>query len=152
MEVFKAKLEFQTEDDMRDNVASSHTIMFSSVTRAGADLTRDVMRWFLNRRQNMPEHFTRLCALTICGQRFPEFREDGYLEGCSAAPFIEWKIDAHPLPEGVDLSSLGWKFDDLSRLAQILHRQPGKVAIIDDGTAKAALAASMLASGLLKKL
>lgn len=122
--VYKAKLEFQTEEDIPDHRATSHTIMFESDQDQRGPLTAQVMRWFANRHEAAPEYFYRLCAVEVCGQRFEPFQDDGFLHGPDVSPYFVWKIDAQRRPTEISLESIGWepnRMDHLSRVIQGVH-------------------------------
>lgn len=121
MYIFKAKLEFQSEKDILDNMADSITITFEAVRNEQAALITEVMRWFANRHEAVPEYFTRLCALDICGQRFSKIEPNGHLESSAVAPCFVWKIDSKRIPKDVTLESIGWKREDMDHLARVIQ-------------------------------
>ncbi len=119
--IYKAKLEYQSDEDIQQNVGSSTSIMFQSEFSAGDHLVHAVMRWFANRHRAVPEYFGRLCAVTIYGQRFSEIDHDGSLDTSSVGPVTEWKIDAYRIPKDASLEAIGWKTEDLSHLARVIQ-------------------------------
>lgn len=114
MSIYKAKFEFQTAEDIVANVASSTEIRFQS--SSCDDALRDAILWFANRQSSVPEYFTRLCAVDICGQRFRRIEGAGTLASNNVGPFLEWKIDANPLPGGFKLSQIGWDVGDMTNM------------------------------------
>lgn len=123
IDVYKANFEFQTAEDILNNVASSTEIQFQGLEPDNANtVLRPAMRWFVNRRSNVPEHFARLCAVSICGQRFGFIGVDGNLASNDVVPFIEWKIDANPLPDEIKLDQIGW---DVGNMTNLMRRAQG---------------------------
>ena len=118
--IYKARLEYQTPENIRDNHASSSLIMFESDC-SGDDLIVQVMRWFINRKKAVPEIFSRLCAVDVWGQSFKQFDEDGYLPSNDAGLGANWKIDGKPIPSAISIEDIGWWNGSLSHLARVMN-------------------------------
>ena len=56
----------------------------------------DVRRWFENRTENLPEHFTTLLAVSVYRFKLQTIQEDGSLPSSTGFPFFEWKCDWFP--------------------------------------------------------
>ena len=119
--IFKAKLEYQSEDDIEENIASSITILFASEFETYEELFGDVMRGFASRHRAVPDLFNRLCAMDVCRQEFSKIAEDGSLENSNSGFYRVWKIDADRLPPGVMLESIGWKAEGMTHLARVIQ-------------------------------
>lgn len=80
--------------DAQGRYEQQMTLHFSAADDRAACL--GVQRWFQNRTDNMPEHFTTLLAVSVYRFKLPAFQEDGFLPSSTGLPLFEWKYDWFP--------------------------------------------------------
>lgn len=80
--------------DAKGQSEQQMTLHFSATDDRAACL--GVRRWFENRTENLPEHFTTLLAVSVYRFKLPTFEENGFLPSNTGLPFFEWKYDWFP--------------------------------------------------------
>lgn len=80
--------------DARGQYEQQTTLHFSAADDRAACL--GVQRWFRNRSENLPEHFTTLLAVSVYRFTLPTFQDDGFLPSNTGFALFEWKCDWFP--------------------------------------------------------
>lgn len=99
MMLYTASYEFQTDEQRDGGVASGGTLLYEAYDpRAAVD---DFRRWWLNRQQMVPEHFSRLRAVKLYILVPQRMDANGYRPSDIGPMVYEWKCDwGMPYGEG----------------------------------------------------
>ena len=92
MTLYTADLEYQTEANRREHVASSTTLLFEDSDYKTAAL-ESVFRWWRNRHKEIPDYWHRLCAVKLYEIVPQRIDVTGYLPQDHGLRCLEWKYD-----------------------------------------------------------
>lgn len=95
---FKALFEYQTQEQVAANQASSIDIIYEADDYRSA--VKDAVRWFGNRRRACPEHFANLSAIAVSDFIPLRIQESGYYPGPARRMFYIWKSIPSLCPVG----------------------------------------------------